>query len=62
MTVAAFTQGEFLNSLQRLRDPRLIALKLVYTIPGYQDADLETKNFIYDAVSAKVIQLTDKEV
>jgi hypothetical protein len=35
MTVAAFTQEEFLKSLQRLRDPRLIALKLVYTIPGY---------------------------
>lgn len=62
MMIAAFTQGKFLKSLQRLRDPRLIALKLVYTIPGYQDADLETKNFIYDAVSAKVVQSTDKEV
>lgn len=62
MMISAFTQEEFLESLQRFRDPRLIALKLVYTIPGYQDADLETKSFIYDAVSAKVIQLTDKEV
>ena len=62
MMIAAFTQEEFRQALLRLRDPRLIVLKLVYTIPGYQDADLETKNFIYDAVSAKVVQLTDKEV
>jgi hypothetical protein len=59
MMIAAFTQEEFLNSLQRFRDPRLIALKLVYTIPGYADASLETKNYIYDLVSAKVRSLID---
>lgn len=36
--------------LTRLRDPRLVALKLAYSIPGYADADLKTKNFIYDAI------------
>lgn len=41
--------------LTRLRDPRLIALKLAYSIPGYADADLETKNFIYDAIIKNVI-------
>ena len=40
--------------LTRLHDPRLVALKLAYSIPGYADADLKTKNFIYDAIIEKV--------
>ena len=40
--------------MTRLRDPRLVALKLAYSIPGYADADLKTKNFIYDAIIKKV--------
>ena len=54
MLYAAFTQEEFLSSLDRLHDQRLITLKLVYTIPGYADASLETKNYIYDIVAEKV--------
>lgn len=57
MLYAAFTQEEFLNSLDRLRDQRLITLKLVYTIPGYADASLETKNYIYDMVAEKIRSL-----
>lgn len=57
MLYAAFTQEEFLNSLDRLHDQRLITLKLVYTIPGYADASLETKNYIYDMVAEKIRSL-----
>lgn len=52
--IAAYTQEEFLESLDRLHDARLVALKLAYTIPGYQDASLETKNSIYDLIIEKV--------
>lgn len=57
MLYAAFTQEEFLNSLDRFHDQRLITLKLVYTIPGYADASLETKNYIYDMVAEKIRSL-----
>lgn len=57
MLYEAFTQEEFLNSLDRLHDQRLITLKLVYTIPGYADASLETKNYIYDMVAEKIRSL-----
>lgn len=57
MLYAAFTQEEFLCSLDRLHDQRLITLKLVYTIPGYADASLETKNYIYDMVAEKIRSL-----
>jgi hypothetical protein len=59
MTVAAFTQEEVLRSILRLRDPRLITLKVLYGIPGYADASIETKNYIYDMVSAKVKSLME---
>lgn len=52
--IAAYTQEEFLESLDRLHDARLVALKLAYTIPGYQDASLEAKNSIYDLIIEKV--------
>ena len=55
--IAAYTQEEFLESLDRLHDERLITLKLVYTIPGYQDASLETKNSIYDLALNRVRSL-----
>lgn len=57
--IAAFTQEEVLRSLLRLRDPRLITLKVLYGITGYADASLETKNYIYDMVSAKVKSLME---
>ena len=57
--IAAFTQEEVLRSLLRLNDSRLITLKIVYGIPGYADASLETKNYIYDMVSAKVKSLME---
>lgn len=59
MMIAAFTQEEVIRSLLRLKDPRLITLKVLYGIPGYVDAPLETKNYIYDLVSAKVRSLID---
>lgn len=55
--IAAYTQEEFLESLDRLHDERLITLKLVYTIPGYGDASLETKNYIYDLFMENVRSL-----
>lgn len=57
MMIAAYTQDDFLESLERLHDTRLIALKLVYTIPGYGYASLETKNSIYDLAVEKVAAL-----
>ena len=58
--VVAYTQKEFLESLDRLHDLRLITLKLVYTIPGYGDASLETKNYIYD-LAMKVVRSLKEE-
>ena len=58
--IAAYTQEEFLESLDRLHDERLITLKLVYTIPGYQDASLETKNSIYDLALNRVRSLKEE--
>ena len=57
--IAAFTQEEIIRSLLRLNDPRLITLKVLYGIPGYADASRETKNYIYDILSAKVQSLSD---
>ena len=55
--VAAYTQEDFLESLDRLHDERLITLKLVYTIAGYEDASLDTKNYIYDLALNRVRSL-----
>ena len=57
--IAAFTPEEVRKGLLRLKDPRLITLKVLYGIPGYADASLETKNYVYDLVSAKVRSLID---
>lgn len=57
---AAFTQEEFLKSLDRLHDLRLITLKLVYTIPGYGDASLDTKNYIYDLALNRIRSLKEE--
>ena len=57
---AAFTQEEFLKSLDRLHDLRLITLKLVYTIPGYGDASLDTKNYIYDLALKRIRSLKEE--
>ena len=59
MMIAAFTPEEVRKGLLRLKDPRLITLKVLYGIPGYADASLETKNYIYDMVSAKVRSLEE---
>ena len=59
MMIAAFTQEEVIRSLLRLKDQRLITLKVLYGIPGYADASLETKNYIYDMVSAQVKSLME---
>ena len=58
--VAAYTQEDFLESLDRLHDERLITLKLVYTIPGYEDASLDTKNYIYDLTLFRVRSLKEE--
>lgn len=60
MMVAAFTQEEVLRSLQWLPDPRLVSLKLAYSIPGYADATRETKNYVYDAIRNKVLSLMEQ--
>ena len=59
MMIAAFTPEEVRKGLLRLKDPRLITLKILYGIPGYADASLEKKNYIYDMVSAKVKSLME---
>ena len=54
MMVAAFTQEKMRRDLMKLSDPRMITLKVLYSIPGFSDASRETKNYVYDVVSAKV--------
>lgn len=50
------------QSLDRLHDPRMITLRLLYSVPGYAEADRETKNAVYDMAIRSVMALTDKEV
>ena len=40
-------------------DIRVISLDIAYMIPGYSSASLETKNFIYDRIQAKVTSLIE---
>lgn len=40
-------------------DIRVISLDIAYMIPGYRIASLETKNFIYDRIQAKVTSLIE---
>ena len=35
-------------------DTRAAALKILYSLPGYAEAKLDTKNYIYDALSSKL--------
>jgi len=41
-------------------DPRVIALDLLYNIPGYIDTKIDTKNFIYDIVVKKIASLCEQ--
>lgn len=50
------------RSLDRLHDPRMITLRLLYSVPGYAEADREMKNAVYDMAIRSVMALTDKEV
>ena len=54
MMIAAFTQDEVLQAFMKYTDTRILTLKLLYSIPGYQDASLATKNYCYDVVKAKI--------
>ena len=38
-------------------DSRSLVLSLCYSIPGYREASLETKNFIYDKMIMEVSRL-----
>lgn len=60
--IPAFTQEELIRGLDRLHDPRMITLKLLYSVPGYAGADLETKNAIYDMAIKAVASIEKKEV
>lgn len=37
-------------------DARSLVLSLCYSIPGYREAPLATKNFIYDKMIAEVLR------
>ena len=50
------------RSLDRIHDPRMITLRLLYSVPGYAEADLETKNAVYDMAIRSLVALTEKEV
>jgi len=54
MMIAAFTQYEVLQAFMKYTDTRILTLKLLYSIPGFQDAELATKNYCYDIVKAKI--------
>lgn len=51
----SYTGPGFLNESPRAKAPRVIdrrveALRLAYSIPGYKETSIETKNYIYDAI------------
>lgn len=48
------------RSLDRLHDPRMITLRLLYSVPGYAGADRETKNAVYDMAIRSVMALMKK--
>lgn len=50
------------RSLDRLHDPRMITLCLLYSVPGYAGADRETKKAVYDMAIRVLVALTEKEV
>lgn len=52
--VAAFLPEEARKAMLKYTDIRVLTLKILYTIPGYQDASLETKNYLYDMLSGKM--------
>lgn len=38
----------------KMKDTRTEALNILYNIPGYKEAELETKNYIYDELIKKL--------
>ena len=42
----------------RMEDARVFTLGLLYGLPGYAEAPLTVKNFIYDLVIHRVLELT----
>lgn len=58
ISISEFAETEDIKrELQKGFDARVIALKIVYNIPGYKETNLETKNFIYDIVLKKILSL-----
>ena len=60
INVAAFKDKEVKEALLKYADIRILTLKVLYSIPGYASADLETKNFFYDILKARIEKLTFK--
>ena len=55
LNVATFVEDETIKQeLIRFSDLRDLALRLCYSIPDYKNADLETKNFVYDNIMKKI--------
>ena len=54
VNIAAFTAEQVRQSFLKYRDTRILTLKLLYGIPGYDKAELKTKNFLYDTVKATI--------
>lgn len=54
MNIAAFTTEQARQAFCKYKDTRILTLKLLYSIPGYQDASIATKNYCYDILKSKL--------
>ena len=54
VNVAAFTEGEAREALLKYTDIRIIALKVLYSIPEYPGASLAAKNWLYDELKSRI--------
>lgn len=57
LSISNFAEtAEQKQTLDKCFDARSLVLSLCYSIPGYETAALETKNFIYDRMISEVLK------
>lgn len=58
LSISNFAENtEQKQALDNAFDARALVLSLCYSIPGYRETPLETKNFIYDKMIAEVLRV-----
>lgn len=59
VSIAAYAEeADIRKEVAKSFDLRVAVLDIVYGIPGYREASLATKNYIYDIVRDRVAELS----